>query len=303
MTKPTNKISTCLWFDNQAEEAANFYVSIFENTEILSSTPYRVETPSYKPVGSVMTVDFELENQQFIALNGGPHFTPNPSISFFVHCETEDEVERIWEKLSEEGQALMPLDSYPFSEKYGWVQDKYGVSWQVMIGDWEHGQPPKLVPSMMFTGSNVGKASEAIDYYLSVFKDAKKGMFSPYGPDQQPDEEGTAAYADFMLENQWFAAMDSAQDHDFNFNEAISFMVSCETQDEIDYYWERLSAVPESEQCGWLKDKYGVSWQVVPAEMDELFSGEDTEKSKRAMEAMLQMKKLDIATLKQAYKQ
>ena len=88
----------------------------------------------------------------------------------------------------------------------------------------------------------------------------------------EPDQEGTIMFADFMLENQWFAAMDSAQAHQFNFNEAISFMVYCDTQEEIDEYWEKLSAVPEAEQCGWLKDGYGVSWQIVPTAMNEMMS-------------------------------
>jgi predicted 3-demethylubiquinone-9 3-methyltransferase (glyoxalase superfamily) len=118
----------------------------------------------------------------------------------------------------------------------------------------------------------------------------------------EPDKGGTLMFGDFTIENQWVAAMDSAQGHEFNFNEAVSFMVNCKDQKEIDYFWEKLSAVPEAEQCGWVKDQYGVSWQILPAEMNELYSG-DAEKSKRAMEAMLQMKKLDIAELKQAYEQ
>lgn len=294
----SNQISTCLWFDDQAEDAANFYVSIFENADILNTTPYLVETPSDKPIGSVMTVEFELENHTFIALNGGPHFTPNPSISFFVHCETAEEVEQLWEQLSDGGTPLMPLDSYPFSDKYGWVQDKFSVSWQLILSEGD--APQKLMPSLMFVGKNVGRAEEAINSYTSVFNNTKIKQIARYGAGQEPDEEGTVMFADFELDNQLFAAMDSAQEHNFNFNEAISFMVNCETQDEIDYYWEKLSAVPESEQCGWLKDQFGVSWQIVPENVQELYRDDDTEKAKRAMETMLQMKKLDIEALKNA---
>ncbi len=299
MTNLTTNISTCLWFDDQAEEAANFYVSIFENAGILNIASYLVETPSDKPIGSVMTVEFELEDHTFTALNGGPHFIPNPSISFFVNCEAEEEVERLWEQLSNGGTPLMPLDSYPFSDKYGWIQDKYGISWQLILADGE--APQKIMPSFMFVGDNAGRAEEAIEFYTSIFDDAKTKQIARYGAGQEPDEEGTIMYADFELNGQLFAAMDSAQDHDFNFTEGISLMVTCDTQEEIDYFWEKMSADPRAEQCGWLKDKFGVSWQVVPAEMDELFTDGDTEKSKRAMEAMLQMKKLDIAKLKQAY--
>lgn len=298
----TQTISTCLWFDDQAEKAADFYVSIFENAKIINTTPYQVETPSDKPIGSVMTVDFELEGQQFTGLNGGPHFTPNSAISFFVMCETEDEVDRIWEELLNGGTALMKLDSYGWSEKYGWVQDRYGLTWQISLGklDDVHGQ--KITPSLMYV-SQRGVAEEAINHYTSIFKESDiTGILRYDAGEEQP--EGIVQHAQFRLNDGVFMAMDSSPEHaEATFNEAISFMVNCQTQEEVDYYWEKLSAVPEAEQCGWLKDKFGVSWQIVPAEMDELFSGEDTEKSKRAMEAMLRMKKLDIKKLKQAYEQ
>jgi predicted 3-demethylubiquinone-9 3-methyltransferase (glyoxalase superfamily) len=104
-----------------------------------------------------------------------------------------------------------------------------------------------------------------------------------------------------MLENQWFAAMDSGHEHDWAFNEAISLMVMCEDQDEIDYYWTRLSAVPESEQCGWVKDRYGVSWQIAPSVLEEMMKDPDRDRARRAAEAMLNMKKLDIAALERAF--
>src|SRR5690625_173239 len=284
-TLSTHKITNCLWFDDQGEEAAEFYTSIFKNAGIKNTTHYLTETPSNKPKGSVLTVMFDLEGHQFMALNGGPLFKPNPSISFFVNCETEAEVDYFWEKFSERGEALMPLDEYPFNKKYGWVQDKFGLSWQIFLAEDELDQ--KIVPSLMFVGENTGKAEEAIHFYTSVFNGAEKGEIFRYEAGQEPDKEGTVAYADFKLEGQLLAAMDSALNHDFNFNEAISLIVNCETQDEIDYYWEKLSANPKAEQCGWLKDKFGVSWQVVPTAMDEMLQSENTEKSERAMEAML----------------
>jgi len=131
----TQKISPCLWFDDNAEEAVKFYTSIFPNSKIREVVPYTVETPSNKPIGSVMTVSFELDGYSFLGLNGGPYFKPNPSISFHVKCETKDEVDTIWEKLSENGKVLMPLDKYPFSERYGWLKDKYGISWQLITPD------------------------------------------------------------------------------------------------------------------------------------------------------------------------
>jgi predicted 3-demethylubiquinone-9 3-methyltransferase (glyoxalase superfamily) len=146
-----------------------------------------------------------------------------------------------------------------------------------------------------------GKAEEAINFYLSVFKNSKQGLIARYPKGMELDKEGTVMFADFMLENQWFAAMDSAHEHNFSFNEAISFMVSCDTQKEIDDYWEKLSAVPEAEQCGWLKDKYGVSWTIVPTAMDEMMSKGTREQIDRLTQAFLPMKKLDIAKLNRAY--
>ena len=146
-----------------------------------------------------------------------------------------------------------------------------------------------------------GKAEEATDFYLSVFKDAKRGAIARYPSGMEPDKEGTVMFTDFMLEGQWFTAMDSAHKHDFAFNEAVSLMVECDTQKEIDYFWEKLSAVPEAEQCGWLKDKYGVSWQITPTEMDEMMLKGTPEQIKRVTQAFLKMKKFDLAELRRAY--
>ena len=194
----------------------------------------------------------------------------------------------------------MDLGEYPFSEKYGWVQDKYGLSWQIMfMGD--HKIKQRIIPTLMFVGKQNGKAEEAINFYSSVFGNARVGDILRYSKGEEPDKEGTVKHASFMLEDQDFAAMDSAREHNFAFNESISFMVHCNTQKEIDYYWEKLSVYPEAEQCGWLKDKYGLSWQIVPNIMDEMLKDNDKKKIARVTEAFLQMKKLDIAKLKEAY--
>ncbi|MEK7615086.1 MAG: VOC family protein, partial [Patescibacteria group bacterium] len=207
----------------------------------------------------------------------------------------------VWEKLMDGGKALMPLDKYPFSERYGWVQDKYGLSWQLIFTKPEGEERPRIIPSLLFVGDVCGKAEEASDFYFSVFKDGKRGMIARYGAEQAPDKEGSAMFTDFQLFGQWFAAMDSAHKHEFNFNEAISFIVNCETQEEIDEYWEKLSAVPESEQCGWLKDKYGMSWQIVPTLMGKMMTEGTPEQIARVTQAFLPMKKFDIAKLKKAY--
>ena len=301
------KITSCLWFDNQAEEAANFYKSIFNNTKIGRTAKYDKASAqaSGQPEGSVLTTEFEIEGFNFLGLNGGPAFKLNPSVSFFVYGKTEAEVEELWKKLSGGGKILMALDKYPFSDKYGLVEDKFGVSWQIIISPGEIEQ--KIIPSLMFT-KNTGNTEEAINFYTSIFSqrdgspnNSKPGSFFRYEPGQKPDEDSSVAYADFTLEGQKFAAMDGGHIHDFSFNEAVSFVVNCNDQKELDYYWNKLSAVPQAEMCGWLKDKYGVSWQIVPTVLSKYLSDKDGKKSQRVMQAMLQMKKIDIEGLKKAY--
>ncbi len=297
-TSPRSKIVPHLWFDSQAVEAANFYASVFPDAHVDRVAPVPADTPS-GPEGSVQVVEMTVAGQPFMAINAGPLFKLNPSISFFVTLE-RGKIDEAWQSLSTGGKVLMPLDKYPFSERYGWVQDKYGVSWQLILnnpaGDWR----PPLVPSLMFTGTNAGRAEEAVDFYLSVFKNSKRGQLARYGAGQAPDKEGTIAFADFRLENQWLAAMDSAREHGFTFNEAVSLMVFCEDQKEIDYYWGKLSAVPQAEQCGWAKDRFGVSWQITPVALHRLMKDPDKRRARRVTEAMLQMKKFDIAALERA---
>lgn len=297
------KITPHLWFDTEAEAAAEFYVSLFKNSQIGAKSHYGKEgfEIHHMPEGTLMTIEFTLAGQKLMALNGGPVFKFTPAISFIINCETKDEVDELWNKLSEGGTALMPLDVYPFSDWYGWIQDQFGLSWQLILSKPEGEMRPKIIPSLLFVGDICGKAEEAIGHYTSLFNNSKTGLKAKYGPDQAPDKEGTLMFGDFMLEGQWFAAMDSAHEHKFTFTEAISFMVHCETQEEVDHLWTNLSAVPESEQCGWLKDKYGVSWQIVPTILGTLMSDPDPEKSGKVMTAMLSMKKLDIEALKNAY--
>jgi predicted 3-demethylubiquinone-9 3-methyltransferase (glyoxalase superfamily) len=294
------KITPFLWFDNQAEEAVNFYCSVFKNSKKGSILRYDEAgaKASGRPKGSVMTAAFQLQGQEFVALNGGPIFKINPSISFFA---IESEVVEWYDKLSAGGTVLMPLDKYPFSDKYAWVQDKYGVSWQLILSMGEIKQ--RIVPSMMFVGKVCGKAEEAINFYTSIFKNSKIGNIFRYGANQEPDKEGTIVFADFALDGEWFAAMDSAREHNFIFNEAVSFVMNCETQDEVDHYWNKLVEGGQESVCGWLKDKFGLSWQVVPRVLSKFLSDPDPQKSQRVMHAMLQMKKIDIPALQKAYNQ
>jgi predicted 3-demethylubiquinone-9 3-methyltransferase (glyoxalase superfamily) len=211
-------------------------------------------------------------------------------------------LDTLWEKLTEGGKVLMPLQEYPFSKHYGWVEDKFGVSWQLILTD-PQGEPrPFIIPSLLFVNNALGKAEEAINFYVSVFADASVGTVARYPAGSEPDKEGTIMFSELRIGKQWFAAMDSAHKHDFNFNEGVSLVVQCDTQEEIDYYWEKLSAVPEAEQCGWLKDKFGLSWQIVPSDMDEMMSKGTPEQMQRVTKTFLPMKKFILADLRKAYK-
>jgi predicted 3-demethylubiquinone-9 3-methyltransferase (glyoxalase superfamily) len=245
-------------------------------------------------------VPIELLGDEFMLIGAGPLFTFNPSVSFQVACKTADEVDALWKKLSAGGTVLMELGAYPFSERYGWLQDRYGVSWQLMFVG-ERVQKQKITPVLMFVGAVFGRAEEAVNFYTTLFRDAQVYNIQRYGKDEQPDKEGTVKYAAFLLENKEFGAMDSAYPYKFAFNEAISFMVYCDTQEEIDYYWNKLSAVPEAEQCGWLKDKFGLSWQIVSTGMEQMMKSKDEKKLARVTEAFLKMKKFELAKLKNAY--
>lgn len=294
-------ITPHLWYDKEAKEAAEFYTTLFPHSTITNVTTLH-NTPS----GDCDVVSFKLWGYSFMAISAGPLFKFNPSISFMVNfdpsqdTEAKTRIDAVWAKLVDGGTVLMPLDTYPFSERYGWVQDKYGLSWQLILTNPEGEERPLIIPSLMFVGNVCGKAEEASDFYLSVFKNSQRGAIARYPAGMEPDQEGTVMFTDFKLEGQWFAAMDSARMHDFTFNEAISFIVHCNNQEEIDYYWEALSAVPEAEQCGWLKDKYGVSWQIVPTALDAMLASGDQEQIARVTEAFLTMKKFDIAALTQA---
>ena len=290
------KFTPHLWFDHAARQGAELYSSVFPDSRITHITTLR-DTPS----GDADVVSFELAGQPFMAINGGPYFKPNPSVSLLVRYNTQEEVDSAWEKLLPGGMALMELGEYPFSKRFGWLQDRFGFSWQLLYTNGE-AFSQKIVPMVMFVGSVCGRAEEAVNFWDSVFHPAQIGEIMRYGKGEEPDKPGTVKLASFWLMGVEFAAIDSAWDHKFAFNEAISFMVSCEDQAEIDYYWQKLSAVPEAEQCGWLKDKFGLSWQVTSREMDEMMALGTPEQIDRVTQAFLPMKKIDIAQVRAAYR-
>ncbi len=290
------KLIPHLWFDTQAVEAAGIYTSLFQHSQIDGVTVIK-DTPS----GDCDFVTFTLAGQSFTAISAGPYFTFNPSISLTVAFDNETELREVWQKLSESSETLMPLQSYPFCPLYGWIQDRFGLSWQLMLlrpGDITH----KIIYSFLFSKDHAGQSEDAARYYIDVFKEGAMNMLEYYQPNEVENEQAKVKYLNFNLVGQQFSAMDNAFKAEYDFNEAFSFMVMCENQEEIDYYWEKLSHVEDAEQCGWCKDRFGVSWQIVPANWDEtLFNGTEKEKA-RVTAAFLEMKKFDIAQLERARK-
>lgn len=275
----TNPIYPCLWFDGQAKEAATFYCSIFENSRITSD--------------NAMVANFEIGGFKVMGLNGGPAYSINPAISLFYTTTDGDELQVIWNKLIEGGSALMPLDKYPWSEKYGWVKDKFGLTWQLMIGSLPDGSL-KINPSLLFVNQQFGNAESAINLYTSIFPDSKIHPLQRYGPDS-PQPEGYLQFGHFELNHDLFSAMDGSGNHDFDFNEGLSFVVNCDTQEEIDHYWYKLTEGGTEGRCGWLKDPFGVSWQIVPSVLSKLMS--DPNKAPKAVGAFMKMNKFDIQEL------
>lgn len=293
-------ITPNLWFDGNAKEAVDFYVSLFPDSKVISTVYYPNSAAEgladfqKDMAGKELTLEFELGGKRFVAINAGPEFKFNPSVSFMVNFDpsrdeqAREHIDELWSKLIDGGEALMSIDKYPFSKRYGWVKDRYGLTWQLILTNPEGEPRPFIVPSLMFAKQNTNHAEAAINFYTSVFKDSKPGTLARYTEDTGPAKAGSLMFADFTVEGQWFAAMDSGVEQDFTFNEAVSFSIPCEDQKEIDYYWEKLSSVPESEQCGWCKDKYGLSWQIVPENMEELM------KRPNAFANMMQMHKIVI---------
>jgi predicted 3-demethylubiquinone-9 3-methyltransferase (glyoxalase superfamily) len=154
----------------------------------------------------------------------------------------------------------------------------------------------KITPFLWFND----QAEEAANFYTSIFKNAKVGRISRYG-EGAPRPKGTAISVTFQLDGQEFMALNGGPE--FTFTPAISLFVNCETQEEVDELWEKLSAGGKKERCGWLKDKYGLSWQIIPSALGQMLQDKDPQKSKRVMNAMLQMDKIEIKTLRQAYEQ
>jgi predicted 3-demethylubiquinone-9 3-methyltransferase (glyoxalase superfamily) len=271
----------CIWFNGDAAMAVQRYISVFPDAKITTETP--------------MVTMFRIANQSFMTLNGGPQFSPNPSISFYVTFPDTAVLEEVWKQLASDGHVLMPLDKYDWSPRYGWLQDAWGVNWQLTVADGKQGH--SITPLLMFCGEHQNQARQAIDYYQQLFPASSVDFVMNYQPGQSKTGEGIV-HAVFHLAGSPFRAMDSAVEQPFTFSEGLSLVVNCDTQEEIDHYWEQLTDGGQESQCGWCRDRFGVWWQVVPSVLGQLMT--DPVRAPRVMQALLKMKKFDIGVLERA---
>ncbi|WP_407534069.1 VOC family protein [Elizabethkingia miricola] len=280
-----NDIFPCLWCNGDAKESAEFYCQVFGGK-------ITVDTP--------VVINIELFGQKLMLLNAGPQFEKNPSISFLINCASEEDVQHYWDLLSEGGMTLMELDSYPWSKKYGWIKDKYGTTWQLYFGEM---QEQRLVPTLMFMHQNNGKAMEAMEFYTSTFPNSKiEGVLKYKDGGENGENPENVQHAQFVINNYMLSCMDSSFDHKFDFNEGISLVTMTNDQEGTDHLWNTLiSGGGRESMCGWLKDRYGVSWQIVPKTLIELMNDTDPAKSQKVVQAMLKMQKIIIADLETAY--
>ncbi|MEN9697780.1 MAG: hypothetical protein RLZ56_1201 [Bacteroidota bacterium] len=269
----------CLWFNGKIKEATEFYCSLFPNHQIQASNE--------------IISKFQLEGTTIKLLNGGALFSMNYSISFFVKCTTQEEIEKLWMALSKDGKVMMPLGKYPWCDQYAWVADQFGMSWQLFLGPLAQGEQ-KIIPCLLFTNDVFGKGLEAMQYYTRLFPSSTITSQSMY-EEGEGQPIGTLKYGSYTLGNTQFAAMDGPGAHQFAFNEGISFVVECKDQAEIDYYWNALTQDGHEGQCGWLKDKFGVSWQIVPGVLNELMR--DPATAQKAQNAFMKMRKFIIQDL------
>ena len=271
-------IFPCLWYDSKAKAAAELYCSVFKNSVIISESP--------------LVVTFDLNGKKIMALNGGPMFTINPSISLYVSCGSVSEVDRIRNILVEGGSELIPIGSYPWSERYSWLRDGFGMTWQIFATG-KNDNEINIATAFLFTDEKFGQAEAALNHYRAIFENSATDVLFHY-PDGDPNA-GNILFSGFRLNESCFVAMDGPGEHAYSFNEAVSLVVECDTQKEIDYYWEKLTEGGEESMCGWLKDKFGVSWQIVPKILADLMT--DPEKAQKAIAAFSHMRKFEIEKL------
>ena len=267
-------IYPALWFDNQARKAFEFYCSVFPNSIIHEQNSTVVKAT--------------LANQDFIGINGGPYFLPNPAISFTVLCASRQEINILWQKLIVGGSSIIELGHYAWNAYYGWVQDQFGFTWQLQLGQSEQVQQ-QIIPNLLFCGIHQNQCSRALQYYQKIFPEFQRHQLLRY---PSGELKGQIQSSSFTLNHLKFMAKDSPTHQIFDFNESISFVIPCKTQQEIDYYWNYFTKHGSESWCGWCKDVFGISWQIIPENISEILSSRP-----EALSALTRMKKIMLQEL------
>ncbi|HFI0746470.1 TPA: VOC family protein [Streptococcus suis] len=279
-----------LWYDTEAKEAVAFYVDLFGGN--VDWTYTITDTPS----GDSDLIQFQLGDMTLAAISAGPYFKLNESMSLMVNVASKDEVTRLYQALSEGGRVLMPLGEYPFSPYYVWLEDRFGLSWQLSYAP-DLDKPYQFDICLLFSQDQVGLAQPMLDYYKDKLPQASVGQLSYYGEGEAAVEAAKLNYAELLIAGQKMIVMDHGYGGEASFNEAFSLMVYVDSQDELNFYYDLLSAVPEAEICGWAKDQFGISWQIVPRILMEAYDTANPETVKAVNDAVLTMKRLDFATI------
>ncbi len=285
------KIIPHLWFDKEAAEAVDFYTRILSDAKKNESCTIK-DTPS----GDAEVISFQLANLDMMAISGGPYFKLNESASLMISCKSKDDVQRLYDELSVGGAILMPLGEYFFNPYYVWLRDRFGLNWQL---SWKEELEADywIEHNFLFGGSACGRAEEALDFYATVIPNTHKGFVNRYNEGEAYDARAKINYGELVMEDRKMIFMDHGHGGDAEFTEAFSLMLICEDQDEVDFFTEKLSAVPEAQMCGWVKDQFGISWQIVPKVLRDAYQFATDRQLAEIHQAILKMKKLDVAII------
>ena len=312
MTAPAQRIVPSIWYPGTAEEAGATYARILPHTTSTVASRYPLDglLEFQEPLaGQPLTVSVDVWGTPLTLINAGDEFRPTSAISFILNFDpilfggatpeaeqaARAALDSAWAELAGSGTVHLELGEYPFSAHYGWVEDRFGVHWQLFLSDPAGDPRPFVIPSLTLSGEVQDRAAEASDFYVSILRElpegAAIGQRHPYGVATGPAGPDALAFGEFRVGHQWIAVADAGIDRYGEFTPGVSLEIRCDDQAEIDRLWHALSAVPEAEQCGWLTDRYGVSWQVVPRAMDELMD------RPHAFEHLMSMKRIVIDDL------
>ena len=295
-----------IWCRRNAQQMGEFYSSILPEARAQIASRYPstgLAEFQHGFEGEPLTVALHIGEYEIVLINAGDEFRPGPALSFMLNFDPamfgEDEAAaraqlgNIWRELADGGTERMPLGEYPFSKRYGWVEDRFGVNWQLMLTNPEGEPRPFVIPALMFNGREHSVAAEATDFYVSLFAGVPGGAAAAnrqvYGERTGTAGPESLAFGEFRVGDQWFMASDNGSGVDHAFSCGVSLEVRCAGQYEIDRLWSALSNNAHAEQCGWAEDRFGVAWQIVPDNMDELMQRPG------AFEHLMSMKKLVIA--------